>query len=63
MDVSIANHGSIFLLRPLTRAASAWFEENIGGDAQWFGRALVVEPRYVGAIVEGLQEVGLEVAP
>ena len=60
-DVKIENHGSLVLLRPLTEAASDWLDENISEDAQHFGGAVVVEPRYVEAIVEGMQNDGLEV--
>jgi len=60
-DVNIENHGSLVLLRPLTEAASDWLDENISEDAQHFGGAVVVEPRYVEAIVEGMQNDGLEV--
>jgi hypothetical protein len=61
MDVQFENHGSIWLARPLTNAGLAWVEDNIPDDAQWFARAIVVEPRYVGDIVEGMQADGLEV--
>ena len=60
-DVNIENHGSLVLIRPLTEAASDWLDENISEDAQHFGGAVVVEPRYVEAIVEGMQNDGLEV--
>jgi len=60
-DVNIENHGSLVLIRPLTEAASDWLDENISEDAQRFGGAVVVEPRYVEAIVEGMQNDGLEV--
>jgi len=49
---SIENHGSIVLVRPLTSDVSAWLGEHT--DGQWFGNALVVEPRYVEALVEGM---------
>ena len=61
VDVKIENHGSLVLIRPLTEAASDWLDENISEDAQHFGGAVVVEPRYVEAIVEGMQNDGLEV--
>ena len=60
-DVKIENHGSLVLIRPLTEAGSDWLDENISEDAQHFGAAVVVEPRYVDAIVEGMQNDGLEV--
>lgn len=60
-DISAANHGSIWLLRPNTPAATDWFSDVIPEDAQWFGGAVAVEPRYVDAIVEGAQAEGLTV--
>ena len=55
------NEGSIFLLHPLTNTARAWVSENIPDDAQYFGRAVVVEHRYIAAIVDGAQADGLTV--
>ena len=60
-DVHIVNHGSIILCHLYTPEASAWIEENVAGEAQFFGTALVVEPRYVAALVAGMREDGLEV--
>ncbi len=62
VDISIANHGSIFLLHPLTDAARDWIEEHVSRDGfhpDW--PTLVVEPRYVAGIVHGALEDGLRV--
>jgi hypothetical protein len=61
-DFICENHGSIFLLRPVSPAASAWVEEHLPPDRLTFGNAAVVEPRYVWAILSGLQEDGLVVS-
>jgi hypothetical protein len=50
-DLALENHGSLYLVRPLTKAARKDLEENTGDEAQWFGGALVVEPRYVADFV------------
>jgi hypothetical protein len=42
----VEDHGSIVLIRPLTSDVKAWLEANVNPDAQWFGRALVIEHRY-----------------
>lgn len=55
---SIENHGSIVLVRPLTEDVETWLIEHTADEAQWFGNALVVEPRYVENLVEGLVEEG-----
>jgi len=60
-DVLVRNEGSIFLLTPMTEAASEWFADHLPEDAQTFGPATVVEHRYVAAIVEGMVNDGLVV--
>ena len=55
---TIENHGSLVLVRPLTAACQEWLEENT--DGQWFGNALVVEPRYVHDLVGGLWADGFQ---
>jgi hypothetical protein len=60
-DVVCENHFSIFLLRPISPAAFAWIEERLPRDRSAFGNAVVVEPRYVWAILVGLQDDGLVV--
>jgi hypothetical protein len=53
---------TVYLLRPLSEHARQWLDQNISEDSQWFGGALVVEHRYIGAIVEGIRADGLTVA-
>jgi hypothetical protein len=60
-DVHVVNHHSIVLFHLTTPEASAWVEENVAGEAQFFGMALVVEPRYVADLIHGMHEAGLEV--
>lgn len=61
-DLRVENHFSLFLLWPLSERADVWIEENVSEDRQWFGTALVVEPRYVTALVEGMISDGLILA-
>jgi hypothetical protein len=61
-DFLCENHGSIFLLYPLTESAQAWIEENLPSDVQWFGQAVAIEHRYIWPILEGIQNDGLLVA-
>jgi hypothetical protein len=61
-DFICENHGSIFLLRPASPAALSWVEENLLPDRMTFCDAVVIEPRYVWAILVGLQEDGLVVS-
>lgn len=60
-DVRVENHGSIVLLRAITVTGQDWLDGNVDPEAQVFGGAIVVEPRYVGAIIDGMQEYGLVV--
>ena len=62
-DFVCENHLSIFLLRPISTAAFAWIEEHLPPDRLLFGNATVIEPRYVWAILLGLQEDGLTAVP
>ena len=41
--------------------AASWIDENIADEAQWFGTALAVEPRYCPDIVAGMIDDGLAV--
>jgi hypothetical protein len=61
-DFICENHGSLFLLIPRTGPASTWIEENLPSDRLTFGKGVVIEPRYVWAILVGLQEDGLTVS-
>jgi hypothetical protein len=62
-DVQVENHGSLFLFRPLSDCAEDWIEQHVDvSSATYFGGALVVEPRYVGLIAEGMLEDGLRIA-
>ena len=58
-DFRCENHGSLFLLFPLTQPAHSWIEEHLPEDAQWFGNAVVVEHRYIWSILDGIQDAGL----
>ena len=61
MDIQVENHFSLFLLRPLSDTGREWLDSHVADDAQWFGNALVVEPRYVSDIVQGAIDDGLAV--
>jgi len=58
-DYSVENHGSIALLRPLSGACEDWIEQHVGGnETQYFGNAVVVEPRYLLPILVALEAEG-----
>ncbi len=54
-DISIENHGTIFLFRLNTPAAVEWVSQHVQEDAQFFGDALVVEHRYARDVAAGMQ--------
>jgi hypothetical protein len=60
-DFYCTNHGSIYLLRPLTGAAHDWADEHLPEDGPRMGLAFAVEHRYIGAIVDGILADGLTV--
>jgi len=61
-DISIENHGTLFLFRMNTPAAAEWVSQNVQEDAQFFGDALVVEHRYAQDLAAGMSEAGLVLA-
>jgi hypothetical protein len=61
VDVFVHNHGSIFVLEPLTPTADDWFKDNLPDDATSWGKGVVVEPRYVEDVVQGMTGDGLVV--
>ena len=60
MDIYMENHGSIWLFRPVSEAAREHLDDVIDEMAQWFGDALVVEPRYVSDLATSLEDDGLD---
>jgi len=61
-DFRCENHGSLFLLYPLTQSAQSWISQHIPPDAQTFGEAIVVEHRYIWTILDAVQTDGLKVS-
>jgi hypothetical protein len=58
----LQNHGSLFLLRPLDSVAKEWMNEHLPVDSpetQFWGDSIVIEPRYLEAIVDGILADGL----
>lgn len=58
-DFSILNAGTISILTPLTEAADDWVEERVSltEETQYWGqKGIVIEHRYVDAIIAGIRE-------
>ena len=61
-DFICENHGSIFLLRPVSPASFDWIESHLPSDRITFGNAVAGDHRCIWAILAGLQDDGLVVA-
>lgn len=63
-DFRLQNAGSIVLLHPLTPSAVEWVNEYIGENSgyqpQW--PSVLIEPRYVEPILQGIADAGMSVA-
>lgn len=60
-DFDFTNQGSICLLTPLTEDAKNWVTDFLPDDAMRWGAAVVIEPRYVGPILESIENDGLAI--
>lgn len=60
-DVTVENHGSIFLFALHTDAAREFVREHVDPDAMRFAGKLVVEHRFAHDLADGMVEHGLEV--
>ena len=61
VDFELSGGGTVYRLRPVTRAAHNWVEDHLPADATWFAGAVVVEHRDIGPIIGGAIEDGLVV--
>ena len=59
-DFLVENHGTMFLLRPLSEDAHAWLADNLLA-AEYFGDAVIIDHRYIQDVVEQIRLEGLEV--
>ena len=60
-DLLVRVEGTLCLLVPVTPAGEAWMADNLPADAMKWGKATVVEPRYISDIIDGAADDGLEV--
>jgi hypothetical protein len=61
-DVQVHDAGSIVLLAPLTDTARDWFIEHLPEDCPTIGVNYAIERRYVGDILEGINEAGMRLS-
>lgn len=62
MKIKLTNHLTLALAYPLDDETEKWLAETAPDDAQFFGKSLVIEPRYVAGFVEAFEEAGGEVS-
>lgn len=60
-DITVLDHGSITIFLPTSDAGREWVAENVASDAMRWSGGVVVEHRYIAAIVEGAINDGLDV--
>lgn len=62
-DFTIIDHGSIVVLNANTQEAQEWIDEYIDPDAQrWGQNGVVIEPRYISNIIQGIDEAELTIS-
>jgi hypothetical protein len=54
--VAVESHGSLCLVQPLSVAVRDWLVDHTGEESMWWAGALVVEPRYVADLLDGLYD-------
>ena len=60
-DFLIADHGSVFLIRPVSEAARQWLDANVVAEPwQWFAGSLAVDHRFARDIVAEITDAGFE---
>ena len=62
VDFQVINHGTLYLLIPNTPRAKEWVRVNLPQDHMKYDDASVIEHRYIGDIIEGIQADDLEIA-
>lgn len=61
MDIQVINHGSLIGFTPMSDDGEAWLADNLPDDVATLGTMRFAEPRYAGAIVDGMINDGIEV--
>jgi len=62
VDFQVINHGTLYLLIPNTPRAKQWVTDNLSRDHTKYNDASVIEHRYIGDIIDGIQADDLEIA-
>ena len=60
-DFQVVNHGTLYLLIPNTPPAKQWVTDNLPEDHMKYDDASVIEHRYIGDIIDGIQADNLDI--
>jgi len=60
-DFQVVNHGTLYLLIPNTPRAKQWVTDNLPKDHMKYDDASVIEHRYIGDIIDGIQADNLDI--
>lgn len=60
-DFTVVNGGSIVMVYANTQAALDWVEEHLDLDVWQCVRAVAIEPRFIGSVLDGIAGAGLTV--
>lgn len=58
-DLVVTGSGTIYLLHGVSDEGKTWIEDQLPPDAQTLGKAIAIEHRYIGDIIEGARADGL----
>ncbi len=61
-DIDAQDVGTLWIVSSETDAGQDWLEQNLQAETLRWAGGFVVEPRYVGPILEGACAAGLEVS-
>ena len=61
VDFQVVNHGTLYLLIPNTPRAKEWVRDNLRQDHMKYDDASVIEHRYIGDIIDGIQADNLDI--
>lgn len=61
-DFRLQNAGSFFVLHPRNDAAGQWIDDHVYTEqSQWWGGGIVIEPRYLQDVLDGIEQDDLTV--
>jgi hypothetical protein len=61
VDFRLRDEGTILLLYPISDDAVGWVDEFLPSDRTTWGGGIIVEHRYIGPILDGIDSDGLVV--